>query len=69
MRNVDRMELTRIVDAAYSAGHSLHRIAVVLNRVSRGGQEYDELTVLRMIREAYKERTRTPWWWVKNNRV
>jgi len=59
----------RIVDAAYTAGYSLHRIAIVLNRVSRGGQMYDEFTVLRMVREAYKERTRPPWWWVTNHRM
>ena len=62
-------ELVGIVDAAYMAGYSLHRIAIALNRINRGDQIHDELTVLRMIREAYDERTRPPWWWVKNNRT
>jgi myo-inositol catabolism protein IolC len=70
MRDQSRMTaLVRIVDAAYIAGYSLHRIAIALNRGNRGGQIHDELTVLRMIREAYEERTRPPWWWVENNRM
>lgn len=69
MRDRSRTELVSIVDAAYLAGYSLHQIAIALNRVSRGGQVYDELTVLHMVREAYEERTRTPWWWVKNSRA
>jgi hypothetical protein len=62
-------ELEGIADAAYNAGYSLHRIAIALNRLSRSGQIHDELTVLQMIRKAYDERTRSPWWWVKNNRT
>lgn len=58
--------LVRIVDAAYVGGWTLHRIAIALNRGHRGGQVWDELTVLLMVKEAHEERARPAWCWVQN---